>query len=297
MSEKFDRVAQLPQLSAVDISMSEEYKNAKDEIKNCIKKTGLKVNCVMMDSTSDRVYRQGSLSNIDRSIRQKALDEAKEDMDFALELGCNTFALWPGQDGYDYRFQADYERERRLFEEGIRELSQYRPEMNIAIEYKPREPRNFCYMDSMAGTLLMIEKLGLSNVGVAMDYGHSYYSGENPAEAVALLHMYGGKLMAVHMNDNYGGWDDDMIAGSVNTLAYLEYIYWLRRTEYNGYITFDQFPYREESQEAVRESACWLDYLESILDSIDPDEIECVLKKKDGIAASRLMRRLISSNL
>ncbi|MBR2339510.1 MAG: TIM barrel protein [Clostridia bacterium] len=293
ISEKFDRIKSIPLISAVDLNMTKDYADNKDEVKESLKRTGLKVNSVMMDSTADRIFRQGSFSSLDFAVRKRAVEDAKKAMDFAEELGCSTFAVWPGQDGYDYMFEADYIKERTLFVDCLKELSAYKPNMNIALEYKPKEPRNKSYIDTMTGTLLMIEKSGLDNLGIAMDYGHSFFSGENPAEAVAILSMYGGKLMAIHMNDNYGSWDDDMIAGSVNTLPYLEFIYWLRRTGYNGYITFDQFPYREESRDAVNESALWFDYLESLIDNADMDEIAETLTKKDGVSASRLMRKLI----
>lgn len=291
--EKFERVASIPLLSAVDLNMTADYIASKDIIKDSLKKTSLKVNSVMMDSTANRIFKQGTFSSLDKEVRKKAVEDAKAAMDFAEELGCDTFAIWPGQDGYDYMFQADYIKERKLFSDCLKEIASYKPNMNIALEYKPKEPRIHSYVNTMEGTLLMIEKAGLDNVGVAMDYGHSYFGGENPAEAVALLHMYGGKLFAIHMNDNNGSWDDDMITGSVNTLPYLEFIYWLRRIGYGGYITFDQFPYREESREAVTESALWFDYLESLVDKADMDEIASVLAKKDGVSASRLMRKLI----
>lgn len=295
INEKLDRIKSIPLISAVDLNLTKEYFENIDELKARLKRTGLKVNCVMVDTTADRDYKQGSFSSLDTNVRNKALKNAKKAMDFAEEVGCNTFAIWPGQDGYDYMFQADYEKERTLFADAIKELSQYKPNMNIALEYKPKEPRNKCYINSMASTLLMIKELGVNNVGIAMDYGHSFFGGENPAEAVAMCHMYGGKLMAVHMNDNYGSWDDDLIAGSVNTIPYLEYIFWLRKTGYNGFITFDQFPYREESRNAVNESAEWFNFLESIIDNADIDEIESVLKKKDGVEASRLARKLLMS--
>ena len=190
-------------------------------------------------------------------------------------------------------FDADYIKERTLFGECLKELESHKPNMNIALEYKPKEPRIHSYVNSMEGTLLMIEKFGLTHTGIAMDYGHSFFGGENPAEALAIMHMFGGKLFAIHMNDNYGSWDDDMIAGSVNTVPYLEFIYWLRRIGYTGYITFDQFPYREESREAVNESALWFDYLESLIDKADMEEIASVLQKKDGVAASRLIRKIM----
>lgn len=105
--------------------------------------------------------------------------------------------------------------------------------------------------------------------------------------------MYGNKLFHVHINDNYRYWDDDMIVGSVRTLEYLEFLYWLRKTEYAGWITIDQFPYREDGREACSESAEWLDFFESILDNFDTKRIDEVIRKKDGVAASRLAREML----
>lgn len=129
---------------------------------------------------------------------------------------------------------------------------------------------------------------------MALDYGHAALGYESPAKAVAMCSLYGNRLMHIHINDNYRLWDDDMIVGSVHTLEYLEFLYWLRRTGYNGYLTLDQFPFREDGREAVAESANWLDYLESLVGRADFGEIELTLAKKDAVAASRLMRRILS---
>ena len=84
-----------------------------------------------------------------------------------------------------------------------------------------------------------------------------------------------------------------MIVGSVHTLECLEFFYWLRRTGYDGWMTIDQFPYRENGRDAVAESAAWLHALEQKIAQMDSEIIEDVLRKKDGIAASRLMRRIL----
>lgn len=117
---------------------------------------------------------------------------------------------------------------------------------------------------------------------------------ESPAESVAICKMYGDRLKHIHINDNYRLWDDDMIIGTVHTLEFVEFIYWLRRTGYNGYMTLDQFPYREDGRDAIAESAEWLNYLETIIDQADIEEIHTVIAKNDAIEASRLMRKLLS---
>ena len=47
---------------------------------------------------------------------------------------------------------------------------------------------------------------------------------------------------------------------------------------------------------AVAESAEWLDFLESLMDRADMDEIAEILKKKDAVAGSKLMRKLLKGN-
>src|SRR5699024_12684708 len=54
------------------------------------------------------------------------------------------------------------------------------PDLNFVIEYKPREPRVHMSFDSVARTLLGIEKIGLPNVGILLDFGHSLFGGESP---------------------------------------------------------------------------------------------------------------------
>ena len=293
MNEMFDRVKSIPLLSAVDLVMNEQFKNNKDEIKENLERTGLKVASVAVDTFANPLYQQGSLSSIDNNIRNQAISDSCDAIDFAAELGCKTVTLWPGQDGYDYLFQADYIKERKLFQDGISSLAGYNKDIDITLEYKIKEPRTHSYISTVGSTLLMINTIGAENLGIALDYGHAALGYENPAEAVAMCSMYGDRLKHIHINDNYRLWDDDMIVGSVHTLEYLEFIYWLRRTGYRGYMTLDQFPFREDGRDAVNESAIWLDCLESIIDTADMDEIADVISRKDAISASKLMRNLI----
>ena len=293
ITELFDRAASIPELSAVDIVMTQDFRANKDEVRESVKRTGLKIASVAVDTFANPIYQRGSLASVDEKIRAQAVADAKDAIDFAKELGCNIVTLWPGQDGYDYIFQADYIKERTYFEECLKEIADYDPDVTITLEYKLKEPRTHSYISTCGATLLMIEHIGRANVGIALDYGHAALGYESPAEAVAMCKMYGDRLKHIHINDNYRLWDDDMIVGSVHTLEYLEFIYWLRRTGYEGYITLDQFPYREDGREAVAESAKWLDALEEVLDRADMDEIAATIDKCDAIAASRLMRKLL----
>ena len=293
LEELFTRAATIPQLDAVDLVMDWDMMARKEEIKELLKSTGLNVGSLAVDTFANPIYKKGSLSSTDERVRAQAIEDAKRVIDFANEIGCKIVTLWPGQDGYDYIFAADYIKERQLFADGVEELCKYNPDVTITLEYKIKEPRTHSYISTVGATLLMIEKIGLDNLGVALDYGHAALGYETAAEAVAMCKMYGDRLKHIHINDNYRLWDDDMIVGSVHTLEYIEFFYWLKRTGYNGYLVIDQFPYREDGRDAVSESAEWLDALQKLTNRIDDNEFEEVIAKRDGVAASRFMRKIL----
>lgn len=215
-------------------------------------------------------------------------------MDYAQELGCNLINLWPGQDGYDYHFTADYAQERTWFEECVKECCEYNKNMKISVEYKPKEPRNRSYPSNVYSTLLMVKETGQDNCGVTVDFGHALDAYENVAESVLILKKYGDKLFHLHMNDCYGYWDDDMIAGSVHTIAYLEMFYWMKKTGYQGYISSDQYPYREDGRNAVAETIAWMECFEEIADRmVQDEEVEKVIHSGDAVAATGMLRKIM----
>jgi xylose isomerase len=293
ITELFDRVASVNGITGIDLVGTPDFFENLDEVKAGIKSTGLKVVTIVPDLFTQAKFKQGSYSSTEPAVRSDAIAHTKRVIDIAVELGCDMVAPWPGQDGYDYLFQADYIKERTLFADAIKELCAHNKNIRIGLEYKPKEPRNRCYASTAAITLLMAQETGAANCGVVLDYGHALYAYENPAEVVALLYKYGDRLLHIHINDNYRYWDDDMITGSVHTLEYLEFFYWLSRTNYSGWITIDQFPYREDGRDAVAESAAWLIKFHEIVENADSAEIEVVLKKKDAVLSSKLMRRLL----
>lgn len=293
LEELFNRAAEIPQLDAVDLVIDWGMMARQEEIESLLKKTGLQVGSLAVDTFANHLYKKGSLSSTEPEVRKRALEDSKRVMDFAAKIGCKIVTLWPGQDGYDYIFAADYIKERQLFSDGVEELCRYNPDITVTLEYKVKEPRTHSYISTVGSTLLMIEKIGLPNLGIALDYGHAALGYETAAEAVAMCKMYGDRLKHIHINDNYRLWDDDMIVGSVHTLEYLEFFYWLKRTDYNGYLVIDQFPYREDGKDAVAESAEWLDVLQDAAAKIDEKEAEAVLSARDGVAASRFMRKIL----
>lgn len=294
VEEMFSRVVTLPKISAVDLVGTWNVNESNvGEVKTLLRQTGLKVASLVPDHFADPKWGKGSFTSTDPGIRREAVAATEWMMDLAAEVGCGNVTLWPGQDGYDYILQADYIRERDWFEEGIKACCRYRSDIDIGLEYKIKEPRLHCYIANMATTLLMIREIDEANCTATLDFGHSLFAYENPGEAVAMAYKYGNKLRHIHINDNYRFNDDDLISGSVHTLEYLEFFYWLDRTGYEGYLTIDQFPYREDSRDAAGESAEWLTGLHGIVERTDKAEIAAMLQTKDAVNASRLLRRMV----
>src|SRR5699024_991349 len=115
--------------------------------------------------------------------------------------------------------------------------------------------------DSVARTLLGIEKIGLPNVGILLDFGHSLFGGESPADAAQLAIDY-GRLFGMDVNDNLRGWDDDMIACSVYPIELIEAFYSLRKNSWGGTWQLDLVPLREDSVAASDRASDFLRKLE-----------------------------------
>jgi xylose isomerase len=147
-------------------------------------------------------------------------------------------------------------------------------------------------MARMADTLLVCLQTGMDNVGVTIDTGHSFMAGENVSEAIVLAKQAGDKLFHMHFNDNYKAWDDDMIAGSIHSLEYIEMLYWLDKCGYNGWLSMDQYPYREDAVGAISESINWLKAFDKIHQS-NKNEIENTIAEGNAVKTSNLMRSIL----
>lgn len=294
IEEMFDRVASIKGVKGVEIVWTMDFSDPNiKRIKDNLERTGLELVSIIPDHFSDRKWVNGAFTSKDPAVRQAAVETTQKMMDIAYELGCPLLNLWPGQDGYDYPLQVDYLKESEWLIEGLKACCTYRNDVKISLEYKIKEPRNFSYIATVSNTLLMLKDINEDNCGITIDYGHAHVAYENVAESVALLKKHGNKLFHLHMNDNYGYWDDDMITGSIHTIPYIELFYWLKRTDYSGWISTDQYPYREESRDAVEESVRWIESYVDIVNNMDEDKVESILQKGDAVASSRFMRNLL----
>lgn len=241
-----------------------------------------------------REFAKGAFTNPDPAVRKKAYTLVSEAAGIVRHFGARYVKLWPGQDGWDYPFQVDYGDLWRKSLDGVADLAQQNPDLEFVIEYKPREPRNHMSFDSMARTLLGIEKIGLPNIGILLDFGHSLYGGESPSDA-AQLAIDHGRLFGMDVNDNLRGWDDDMIAGSVHPIELFEFFYTLRKNRWEGVWQLDQFPFREDCVQTAQSAIDFLKHIERALDRLDFDAMRRAQQRQDAVTALDLARSALFS--
>jgi xylose isomerase len=261
------------------------------QVKKALTDNGIEPIAILPITWGEEFIR-GSLGNANQAIRRKAIDLVKTAMDMAVEMDCPYVGQWPGQDGWDYYFDVDYQKIYEWWVKGMQELADYNPKIKLGIEPKPFEPRSYSFIDKPVKTLLMMRDINRSNVGLTLDIGHSMFGHDNLGEIVALAQK-DNKLFHLHMNDNYGEMDWDMAFGSVHFIAFVEFIYWLVRTNYQGWHSVDIFPYRTDPAESVLENLKWMQAMYDFVEKAGMKNLDALIEKGDGNAMLCFFRELI----
>jgi len=254
-----------------------------------LKKYNTKASGVNAPVSDQKIFKFGSLTNADPQLRATAIRYCKDTVDFAVGVGAEFVNIWMGQDGFDYVFQTDYTSQWNRMVEAVREICDHNPGMKIALEFKPREPRNRCVLDHAGTTLLLAKDVNRPNVGLTVDLGHVFQSQGNVAQVVEMCANH-GMLYNLHVNDNYGAWDDDMILGSVRYTEYIELCYSLRKLGYDGWVSVDIFPFREPAFRAAEESVRNFMNFDKLVDTIGFDRLTACINGTDATEGLRLIR-------
>ena len=241
-ADLLQRAATVEGLNAADLNYPDHFENTSPwELAAVLDRLGIGLNGLAMRYYSDPDFRLGALTNPDPARRRKAIDLTRRGLDVLADMGGTLMTFWLGQDGFDYPFQADYG---QMWDDtivAIDELAGHNPAIDIALEYKPDEPRSHSLMRDVGTTLLAIREVGAANLGVTLDFAHVLYAGEMPAHTVHLVNRH-SRLLGIQLNDGYGKRDDGLMAGSVHPVQTVELLVALRRCGYDRAIYFDTFP-------------------------------------------------------
>ena len=287
LEEQLRLAKAMPGLDAIALDYPMQFENPA-EMKTLLNQYGLELCVLEMGIYGERRWRNGSLAATDPAVRREAVELVKRGMDVAAQMNVKEILLWPGQDGFEYPFQSDHVKAWKRLVDGIGEAADHRADIKIGIEYKPKEPRTRCHLDSAAKTLLLCETIDLPNVGVTVDLGHSLNAQENPGQAIALSAQY-GRLFQVHVNDNYGDWDSDLLVGQIHFWTTLEFFYWLDRLGFDGWYIMDFFPYREDGPAALAQCIKNTHRFAALAQKLAESPIEMMQEQGDPVAISELL--------
>jgi sugar phosphate isomerase/epimerase len=291
LEQQMEAAAKIKGLTSVGLDYPYQFSDPAT-VKPLLKKHGFALSTVELGLYPDRKWKNGTFTSPDPAVRREAIAMCKRGLEVAAELEAGDVLLWPGQDGFDYPFQADYAESWKLLVEGIREVALHRPDVKIAIEYKRMEPRTNIFVRNAGVLLYLLGEIGLPNVGATIDLGHSLTAAENPAEAAVLI-ARAGKLFQVHVNDNYRDWDHDLVVGSACFWETLEFFYWIERSGYRGWYVLDIYPYREDGSAALQEGVDRVRWFIDRARALASSPLAMHLKNADAIGANKVVWRSV----
>jgi L-rhamnose isomerase/sugar isomerase len=221
IEEKIEDIGLLHALNgasgAISLHIPWDIPRNAESLKSLANSYGLKFDAMNSNTFQDQKgssfsYKFGSLQNVSKDIRKKAIDHNIEVIKQGLALGSKALTVWLA-DGSCFPGQLNL---RKAFENTLESLQEIYSELpddwKLFVEYKSYEP-NF-YSSTVADwgqSLLYANKLG-NKAYTLVDLGH-HLPNANIEQIVSLLLME-GKLGGFHFNDSKYG-DDDLTAGSI----------------------------------------------------------------------------------
>jgi xylose isomerase len=287
IAQKLECMAHIPGVAGAEVVYPYEVDTA-EVMKGALQRLGLGVAAVNVNIKADPVFAYGSLTSPDEKIRRKAVDLMKAAKDYARAVGADKVTCCPLSDGYDYSFHTHYGRAWERMVESVKEAALYQPEIQLFMEYKPSETRVHCTLDSAAKSLLLCSAVGTQSLGVTIDVGHSIYGGETPAEALSLVAMSGHPYY-VHVNDNNGKWDWDLMVGACNLWSYVEFLFYLKELGYDGWITSDTSPVRQDPMETFAFNVRLTERIWKWLDKVDRDFIRRHIEQHEFMPVMKVL--------
>ncbi len=293
LDDKFKLMNEIDGYDGVEIVFPYEASNV-SETKKTLQKYNLTVAAVNVNVKAEPEFRNGGLTSTDPSIRAKAVRFIQDAKDFAADIGADKVTCCPLGDGYEFSFQYDYAKAWRNLVDTLGEAGAYNHDIPLFIEYKPSETRGRCFVDTAAKALCLLNDIKGVKMGVTLDFGHSIYGNENPAEAVAML-AESPYSYYVHVNDNDGKWDWDYFCGTKHFLDYVEFLYYLKKYNYSDYFTSDTSPTRWDIKGTFEANSRLTNKIWNLLDTIDVSHLEYLMAKGEYLSTWKFIEENIFS--
>ena len=183
---------------------------------------GVALGTVNSNTFQDDDYKFGSLTHIDPTIRQKAIDHHFECIEIMSEIGSRDLKIWLA-DGTNYPGQGDIRgRQDRLADSLAKIYERIGAEQRLVLEYKFFEPA-FYHTDvpDWGTSYAQVSALG-DRAMVCLDTGH-HAPGTN-IEFIVMQLLRLGKLGSFDFNSRFYA-DDDLIVGAADPFQLFRILY------------------------------------------------------------------------
>lgn len=229
---------------------------------------GLVIEMVTTNTFTHPIFKDGGLTNNDRSIRRFGLKKILRNVDLAAEMGATTFVMWGGREGAEYDSSKNLYGAFERYKEGLDTVAGYIKEkgynLRIGLEPKPNEPRGDIFLPTVGHALALIAELENGDiVGLNPETGHEQMAGLNYTHGLAQA-LHSNKLFHIDLNGQSGiKYDQDKVFGHGDLLSAFFTVDLLVNgfpgqpdaPRYEGPIHFDYKPSRTEGMTGVWESA------------------------------------------
>ncbi len=281
LAEKLQAASGVPGVDGLELCYPADFEKPA-ELKELLARYPFGIAGVNFRSRRSGKWWRGSFMAEQPGERGEVLDDLKRAMDHAAEVGCARISTCPLNDGADTLFEVDYAKAYDSAAEVFSAACGHNRQMRICIEYKKNDPMARCLFGTAGETAAFCLLTGAANLGATLDIGHALYADERPAQSAVLL-ARANRLFYVHLNDNDGRWDWDMLPGAFHLWEFVELFYTLRKLGYdNDWYAFDVYPKELNTEENYAAAMVLTRKLEAITDRIDPAVMEPLLAQRNS---------------
>ena len=293
LQQRLEMVCNMEGIEGVELVFPYEVNDA-DLVKKLIKQYGLHIAAINVNVKAEPEFRDGGLTSTRAEVRSKAVEFIRKAKDFAKQVGADKVTCCPLADGYEFNFQKSYGQAWKHLVESLGQAGTYLTEVPLYVEYKPSETRGRCFVSTAAKALCLLNDIAVDQMGITIDFGHSMYANENPAEAVTIV-AESGFAYYIHINDNDARWDWDYMVGTKHLLDYVEFLYYLQEYEYDDYLTSDTSPTRWDIRGTFEMNARLTKKLWNLLSKLDRNKFNELISGGDYLKTWQFIEREILS--
>ena len=299
LEQKIDDVGILHALTktagAISLHIPWDIPQDYNAIKELAKANGLVFDAVNSNTFQDQKdanesYRFGSLSNLNSSAREQAIQHNIDVIKIGEKLGSKSLTVWLA-DGANFAGQRNFQSALIHTENSLKSIYSELPEdWKMFIEYKPYEPNFYSTVIQDWGTSFMLANACGEKAYTLVDLGH-HLPNTNIEQIVSTL-MLKGKLGGFHFNDSKYG-DDDSTVGSVKPYAlFNELVYGMENNSQNPDLAWmidashnikDPLEDLLQSLEAIQEA-----YAKALL--VDQDELKAAQNRNDVTLCQEILQ-------